>query len=80
MNVETGKVYTEPEAVAAAEARGEKLVPVSKRVAKLLSEARQDRAANLRDQRAAAAAAKKARGRARAAKQKASRKANRRRR
>lgn len=47
MNPETGKVYSTPQAVAAARGRGERLVRVGKRVADLLNEGRRARRARL---------------------------------
>jgi len=70
MNTETGKVYTGPDEIAAAQERGEKLVPVSPRVAKLVKEARHARAHSLR-------ALRRKRDRIEKASRKRNRKANR---
>lgn len=51
MNSETGKVYEGPEAIAAAHARGEDLVPVSQRVVNLMLAGRAARARNLKAKR-----------------------------
>ena len=67
MNTETGKVYTGADAIEAAKGRGEKLVLISERAARLLAEARANRAAALKRKR-----------RARDRQQKASRRTNRR--
>lgn len=64
MSTDTGKVYTEPATIEKARKRGEKLVPVSERVARQVLRARTAKAAVLRRRR-------------RAKLQKASRKANR---
>lgn len=83
MNTDTGKVYRGEESIAAAKARGEKLAPVSEKVAKAMEEhrARQLVAAKaLRAQERRTAAKASRRRTARRAIEKASRKANRRRR
>jgi len=67
VNTETGKVYTGADAIEAAKGRGEKLIVISERAARLLEEARANRAAALKRKR-----------RARDRQQKASRRANRR--
>jgi hypothetical protein len=54
MNVDTGKVYTTESEIRAARERGENLVPVSKRVAELMSFARQERTRQARNKRKAA--------------------------
>jgi hypothetical protein len=51
VNVETGKVYTGPEEVEAARARGERLVPVSDRAADLLRRGRAAKCDALRKKR-----------------------------
>jgi hypothetical protein len=87
MNTETGKVYRTPEDINAAIARGERVEPVSDRVADLMAEARHIRLENLRRERAARregvllrrSRARRARNRTRDRIAKTSRKANRRR-
>jgi len=51
MNQDTGKVYSTPEEIAAAKERGENVVPVSARVARLMKSARASEAERLRAQR-----------------------------
>ncbi len=53
MNTDTGKVYTDEASIEAAKERGENLVPVSKRVAELISFARKERSQQLRNKRKA---------------------------
>lgn len=53
MNIDTGKVYTTEPEIEAAKDRGENLVPVSKRVADLISFARKERTQQLRNKRKA---------------------------
>lgn len=52
MNTDTGKVYDTPEEILAAQARGEKLVPVSAKVARLMKVSRASAAERLRAHRA----------------------------
>lgn len=77
MNTETGKVYTTPKAIEAAQARGEKLTEVSARAAKSIKAGRAARARTLWAQRAARQRKEKHRNRKRDAIAKASRKRNR---
>jgi hypothetical protein len=85
MNTETGKVYEGEAEIAAAFARGEKLVPVSKKVARLMKVSRATEAARLRAHRATVTAERNrqanrdSRKAKRAAMAKASRRKNRRR-
>ena len=51
MNSETGKAYAEPETVAAAVNRGEKLIEISERAARSIVACRNARAAALKAQR-----------------------------
>jgi hypothetical protein len=71
VNSETGKAYEEPKSVAAALARGEKLVPVSRAAARRIRFGRMLLAQELKARR------KRKKNRTRDRLQKASRKANR---
>jgi hypothetical protein len=60
MNTDTGKIYRGEVAIKAAQDRGENVVPVSERVAELMTAARRDRSTQARNKRKAAS--RKARG------------------